>query len=718
MLSVYWNYINIIARKKNQQSKIENNLGKIALGFLIINVLAALNESLNVAFLSTLILGLLITVFIPTTLYDWLPRLIGIIPITSLTLGICEAIRKFPNNFLWLWLGISLLATASMFILFIYRIRLFNRFSQTKALAAEERAKGLFGPRFENWFINIAYSIFCAFTLPLVVAATGSRVSAGVIAVFVLLVLLFSLLLFWHQEQDRLEEIDVDPQETRLKEIIYIFFMSLAAFLMSLFFIPATTFPNFFGSVSVVAISFSILVVVFSTIYNWGQQTKIPAITGLIIVVIVASFVNANDNHQIRQLSTARLDSLPTLETSFQEWLSNRPDREQYTGKPYPVYLAAAQGGGIYAAYHAATAFSKLSEYSPTFPQHVFAISGVSGGSLGSAAFASLVKANTPDNPPLSSQAKELFNHDLLSPLLALGLYPDLIQRFIPTAINDWDRALGLEVAFEQAWKNLPNQPNNNPFQKSFYQHWQPQGIAPALVLNTTIVETGERLVISPFKIPLPNQENIVLDERNLDLRLSTAAGLSARFPFVTPVGWFRRSDGSKIRLADGGYFDNSGVSTALDIGRTLQKLEGYGKSFEIIYLSLSDQPVRNSGNFIKSQGLNEIGPPLIALFNAREARSRSAVQLSTFTVNEGINDPFQYKFRTIFLAKSERGIKLPLGWLLSNTSQELIDGQNPSPQVCRLEEYRLSYRNGAIGRDVKNHNSCVARSIQSDLQA
>lgn len=589
--------------------------------------------------------------------------------------------------------------------LIINRIELLKDSKWLGSFASNKMGEGLFGQRFENIFVNIACFIFSLLSLPMIVAAKDPRWSFGLIAVL-LLIVFFNVGLFSWQ----------NTLKSRITVVRTCSISLLASLVLGLM-MPPTFLPDLLGSISVVAISLTILVVVFSTIYNWGQQTKIPGITILIGLILVSSALNLNDNHRFRQFSKPEKSVLPTLDSSFQQWLANRPDLDQFSNKPYPVYIAAAQGGGIYAAYHAATAFTKLTEYFPSFPQHIFAISSVSGGSLGASAFSSLVKFGGISNKSLSQTASKLFSSDLLTPLLTMGLFPDLIQRFIFFPIYDWDRARGLEVAFEKAWDklSLPNQ--DNPLRQSFYKHWQPQGIAPALVLNTTVVETGDRLVISPFQINLPNKENIAIDEPDLDLKLSTAAGLSARFPYFTPVGWYQRSkDKSKLHLADGGYFDNSGIPTALDIGRSLQRLKGYGTTFEIVYLSLIDGQFNEPTTQLKSEGLNEVLSPVRALFSARKSRSRSAVELSTFTVNDGIDDPLKYKFRTLFLKKSGDGVKLPLGWLISKHSREFIDQQTPDPKArpCDIKKFREAAKGRVVMDD--NHNLCVITSIGNDL--
>jgi hypothetical protein len=62
---------------------------------------------------------------------------------------------------------------------------------------------------------------------------------------------------------------------------------------------------------------------------------------------------------------------------------------------------------------------------------------------------------------------------------------------------------------------------------------------------------------------------------RGPDIRLSTAALLSARFPIISPAGIIRAEDDSSIgdRVVDGGYFENAGLTTAMDVARELRRL-------------------------------------------------------------------------------------------------------------------------------------------------
>ncbi|MEA5603253.1 hypothetical protein, partial [Nostoc sp. UHCC 0252] len=333
--------------------------------------------------------------------------------------------------------------------------------------------------------------------------------------------------------------------------------------------------------------------------------------------------------------------------------------------------------------------------------------------------------------------------------------------------------ARGLEYAFEKAWDSAypPGSKKQKPnlLRGSYYDHWNPKKSAPALVLNTTVVETGDRLVLSPFKIDLPNLKDISSvackekKEDIIDPPLSTAAVLSARFISVTPVGWFNRCDKDekdkivphKSRLADGGYFENSGVSTAFEIGSRLEeflrkdseKIAAEAKANEkptikVVYLAITDLPsqkIEKAGGFIEIfGGLNEIMSPINALWNSRDARGFSIINQAKYLTDPASSDPnFKSKnlfdkhyssqrFREFYLHNQEFTFKdgkkvifqdekrlskngadkteFPLGWLLSEPSQEAIKKLVGGSQDCGNDSRKTS------------HNDCVFKSIKDEL--
>jgi hypothetical protein len=75
----------------------------------------------------------------------------------------------------------------------------------------------------------------------------------------------------------------------------------------------------------------------------------------------------------------------------------------------------------------------------------------------------------------------------------------------------------------------------------------------------------------------------------SIDIRLSSAAGASSRSPFVSPHANIRDRTGQIADSAvDGGYFDNSGVVTALEIANGLKAVDARLSPF---ILQVSSEP-------------------------------------------------------------------------------------------------------------------------------
>ncbi|AVH68316.1 patatin-like phospholipase family protein [Nostoc sp. 'Peltigera membranacea cyanobiont' N6] len=600
-----------------------------------------------------------------------------------------------------------------------------------------------------------------------------------------------------------------------------ILFLTIFSFILLLVPLVAPLVAPYIGSIIIIVLFLIMFLTLSSTIFYVEYKTRIPFITILLICVLVFGSFGWNDNHRLRELPEKPKSQLLPLEAQFNIWIKSRQDdivAFKAKNKEYPIYVVSAQGGGIFAAYHAASTLSRLQDLCPAFAHHVFAISGVSGGSLGATAFSSLINSEKPPDTQNSVQPKytkdcpgkvenadlnpnnrgilenyahQLLNQDFLSPLLAAGLFPDFFQRFLFFPIEDVDRARGLEYAFEQGWNSIKWRDKNdqkkhpNLLNKSYYDHWNPKSVAPALVLNTTVVETGERLLLSPFTFKTADSSTVKFpdlvdintvasskfkeckDKNNshINFRLSTAAFLSARFPFITPVGWFNRcydkkgdilADqelNSKSRLADGGYFENSGFTTAFEIGQGLQEILDHGlesqidqdivksttgdlhkiPKIRIVYLALTDNSPLN-----QQSGGNDLFSPMNALYNSREARGRSIIEQAEYKIDSNLNDDenkivskhdFRQFYLTHFAPSKDNGavnvcrlgnaecksiggksnFNLPLGWYLSKFSQDYIRDRigNPNPIACPPAS---DYPNA-------NNNHCIMKSVIDELE-
>jgi hypothetical protein len=430
-------------------------------------------------------------------------------------------------------------------------------------------------------------------------------------------------------------------------------------------------------------------------------------------MAVLCSYFDLNDDHRFRTLPSTSDSRPPDLTTAFDAWLEKRQDRSP--GTKYPVFLISAQGGGLYAAYNTAVVLARLQDRCPAFAQHIFAVSSVSGGSLGAAVFAALSRSragNTRNPSPCSEldgevpesaaddnkakrgsfeiATKRILEHDFLSPLIAGALFPDFLQQFVPFKVPVFDRARALEYAWEEAWRagTTESKDEQSLFGSSFRQLWDPTKSSPALFLNTTVVETGGRMIIAPVR-----------------LREQTAAPSSiARAPFDETVK-------VKIRLGDGGYFENSGVATAFDLYMNLDEHIRERSKEVVLYLIQIGSPI---GVPRASDRFGELLSPLKTMLKTREARGEAAVSQVSYLNRLGAlgasGDDANNRFFEFSL--DSRQLKLPLGWDLSMTSRARISRSSGYAEACRDDE---SVLDEPIDRDYTD-NDCVTRDIQRAL--
>jgi len=356
----------------------------------------------------------------------------------------------------------------------------------------------------------------------------------------------------------------------------------IAIFLLTVSFILLpVSLPQLLGVLGLIAL-FTLCVVAFCVHLSLMTiDVPFPFLPVLFVCAAFFSIADLNDNHDIRLLATGAVGPSPTpADRAFEDWFQHRPDIQSFTDE-YPIYIVAAQGGGIYAAYEAGIFLSRMQDICPAFRDHLFAISAVSGGSVGAAVFASSLQlsdevgaANLPSGPcpvvtqflnepqslnasrpkPFEQYVNSVLSHDLLSPLVAAALFPDFLQRFLPFRVLP-DRARALEFALEEA---ADSHSSKNRLKESYFSSWRADGSSPALLLNATDVGSGRRIIFSPFVFKTGNsragsdsllhfatlnnpQGHPFSGNLQQDLRLSTAAIVTARFPWITPAATIRK---------------------------------------------------------------------------------------------------------------------------------------------------------------------------------
>jgi hypothetical protein len=462
-------------------------------------------------------------------------------------------------------------------------------------------------------------------------------------------------------------------------------------------------------------------------IFYFRSQRGFPSMV-LPLFVFVVLISPWNDNHGLRMLEDAgavsRLaqaaKSRPTLEDHFERWIERQQPLADGT---IPAYVVAAQGGGLRAAYWTATVLARLHDQTEGgFTRSAFAISGVSGGSLGATVYISLLadEARRSTGGRLEPRAREALDGDYLSPLVSYLLYPDLLQRIIPWRVASFDRARAIERTWERDLASA-----GFPVADGLLSLWEEHGNSlPALLLNATWVETGMPILISSLQTgtwnPSPMDHALAAipiryetclrsgryiqthvdmfcpDLQTAPMRASSAVHLSARFPFVSPAAridltpsahqvrsrvdretHLRKEATSEVwgHVVDGGYFESSGANTAEQLLAFLQdKMIRYPQLRPVAVL------INNAPGEGLSQPLQQRADPLVwahdalappaTLFATRDARGLIAQDAAQRRALDGQRGE-ESTYRLVLQPDPGDGYAPPLGWHLSRKAKE-----------------------------------------------
>lgn len=408
-------------------------------------------------------------------------------------------------------------------------------------------------------------------------------------------------------------------------------------------------------------------------------KRRVPTFSILVGLAVV--FSAWNDNHSVRTLPNRPTRML--LADRFEQWYRARTTTVSDT-TPVPLVVVAAEGGGIRAAFWTAHVLASLHEQIPSFSEHVFAVSGVSGGALGGAVYSAGLadihrngglQCDTgtnpqPDGDDFVTCVDRFFSRDFLSPGLAVMLYGDVVQRFLPRIPGispHLDRAHALEESWAAAWRDVMH---TDRFDSAFGSLWDGDEEAeiPLLLFTGTSVEQGSRIITSAIDLSdstIRDRFDDVTDFHSkvaLSISLTTAVHNSARFTYFSPAGTLRDSSGEEQgHIVDGGYFDNSGAFLAAEL---LDALETVTRDLEVRIRPI----VLLIENEIEARGeehnhwANEVLSPLRTLLKARLAHATLA---KTALLGRPV-DSFRFRLAGC------RG-KPPLGWVLSDQRRETM---------------------------------------------
>ena len=270
-----------------------------------------------------------------------------------------------------------------------------------------------------------------------------------------------------------------------------------------------------------------------------------------------------------------------------------------------------------------------------------------------------------------------------------------------------------------------------------FNEHWSVNSRGPALLLNTTWSETGYRVGFAPFPL-YASSEGTLYNFEEIAARaavrrsLIEAAVVSARVPGIVPAWHFDPlpNDGRRQRwnFVDGGYVDNSGSTSAVEIYEQIAKIKGklpFQIDLRLVLLTNSESaldPARLHGS-----SYSDTVAPLKALLAVRSQLSSRAIAETIKRLAPGVQrrgltarETDREMDSAVWLVNLEQGaFPLPLGWKISRITNVVVGYMLGRPEWCRPEA-------PAVGRQVEVQraldavieNSCVKSRILSLIRS
>ncbi|HLP90379.1 MAG TPA: hypothetical protein VK184_17560 [Nostocaceae cyanobacterium] len=449
----------------------------------------------------------------------------------------------------------------------------------------------------------------------------------------------------------------------------------------------------------------SCMVILFGGLSYFLDFFNIPSFVIFIIVSAFSYWLAKTDHYyELKKLNkqskqSGEDDDNSTNKPDLDDWIQAINTRlEKSPLKNKILVVVCASGGGIQAAGWTTQVLTGLQEILGTaFTQSIGWISSVSGGSVGTMFYLDRFGEN---GYPKDDELKLIFDNATDNSLDAIGwglAFPDLLRftGFSWVVNKMQDRGSALENDWKCALKD----------DKASLNTWREKaerGIIPIPIMNATLVEDGRRFLISPMTFSskekqetfyIPNLQetqsksidfNTLYDGYNIDV--TTAARLSATFPYVSPVARPEPKPNllEIFHVADGGYFDNFGVATSVELLEKFLSSDHSQEIRKVIFLEINAFPNSQISN--ENQGkpgwLMAVIGSIEALLNVRSSTQTDANSLHVKLIKErwrnGAKSNIDIENFNITFPVEKQQEEQPLSWKLTPTQKKNIqDGWN-----------------------------------------
>ena len=431
-------------------------------------------------------------------------------------------------------------------------------------------------------------------------------------------------------------------------------YLSLTGIVLYFINVFSLYFARHIGPFPTVILAFAVLLAFGNIVTAFSVRSKLSF--HFILFLLAFLIGGLHETHYVRTIELPAEDSnyvkRPRLEKYLTQWLSQRNVQADSSGNGYEMYFVMANGGASRSGYWTASVLSRIEDASLArdtgiagpdtnrFSDHIFCLSGTSGGGVGVATFFSLLRDKGNHKNLYTKSAQAFLKQDYFTYTFARMLGPDFFNYIIPFSAKI-DRAAALENSFETSARVK----NDSVLQVPFYDNFSTFPALkkdntinlPILCINTTRMQDGNPGVVTNLELDSVTFNNrvdvIKLLGKNSDISLTSASILGARFPYLSPAGRI-----GKNYFVDGGYFDNSGagvvqemIRAIINIGKRDYKVNGprgtlYQQVSKLHFkvLHITNSPVILDSTNIKGEApiKNDLLSPVLTILGAYDMQT------------------------------------------------------------------------------------------------
>lgn len=431
---------------------------------------------------------------------------------------------------------------------------------------------------------------------------------------------------------------------------------------------------------TILLLGLSGLTTFFSVLSYFNHWIKRPVFVLLILWVAFCALFNDNTELRLSDGEKSKLTTngfRPTIKEQFDGWISHHAPRDTSKNKNVPLILIATQGGGIRALYWNNSVMTQLDTLYNGFTDHVFAISGVSGGGVGASLYLAYYRDFVLKGKRFSKKVDCFSSDEYLSAVTGGLFFSDTFQKFFPVPFPFLNRTRKLEDSWSVGYTDQTGLYTMN---SSFLSLWElpdnKKYRLPSLFLNGTLAETGQKTILSNLELDHHFFDVIDVEDclGNKDVPLKTGASLCSRFPIVTSGGLLCQDGVLPIgHIVDGGYAENTGIETALSLYESLREpiLEHNrtNEAYQIVPVVIFLKNSKETNEEKVITWFLDVRTVLSAFVSAWDRRAPVGNYLASDLLNELGKDSVYFSVE-LDRSKHKGSVELPLGWYLSEKAK------------------------------------------------